>query len=371
VTKQKILLVVGARPNFIKVAPVLRTLQEKASERFDAKLVHTGQHYDANMSDVFFADLAMPQPDFFLGVGSGTHAEQTAKVMTAMESLLASEKPDLLMVAGDVNSTLAAAIVAAKANVRLAHIESGLRSYDRTMPEEINRIVADEFSEYCFVTERSGIEHLRSEGIGEERIHFVGNTMIDTLVQYREKAAARFPKLSQAYKIHQKKYALVTLHRPSNVDSAETLIKLLDIFDEIASFADRIIFPIHPRTRKNLSQFGFDDRLKENRSLTLIDPVGYLDFLSLQDDAAVVLTDSGGVQEETTSLGVPCLTLRENTERPVTINVGTNIMTGLDARLIISLAREAFTGKWKTANVPELWDGKASVRIVEILRNTL
>ena len=352
----------------MKVAPVLRAIREQASDKFDAMLVHTGQHYDANMSDVFFADLDMPQPDRFLGIGSGSHAEQTAKVMIEMEKLFSEEKPDLVMVAGDVNSTLAAAIVAAKAGIKLAHIESGLRSFDRTMPEEINRIVADEFSDLCFVTEPSGIKNLRHEGIPEDRIFFVGNTMIDSVVTNREKAKAAFSEIAKKYGIEAKKYALVTLHRPSNVDDEKNLTLLVGLFEQMQSFAPKIIFPVHPRTRKKLDKFQLTDRVKKISGLELIDPVGYLSFLALQDMAAVVLTDSGGIQEETTVLGVPCITLRENTERPITIEQGTNEMTGLDTTKIVALSKKAFEGKWKRAFIPELWDGKASERILTVLK---
>lgn len=352
----------------MKVAPVLRAIREHTSDKFDAMLVHTGQHYDANMSDVFFADLDMPQPDRFLGIGSGSHAEQTAKVMIEMEALFAKEKPDLVMVAGDVNSTLAAAIVAAKAGIKLAHIESGLRSFDRTMPEEINRIVADEFSDLCFVTEPSGIKNLQHEGIADNRIFFVGNTMIDSVVANREKAKAGFSELAKKYGIEAKKYALVTLHRPSNVDDENNLTMLVGLFEQMQSYAPKIIFPVHPRTRKKLEEFHLTDRVEKISGLELIDPVGYLSFLSLQDNAAVVLTDSGGIQEETTVLGVPCITLRENTERPVTIEEGTNEMTGLDSAKIIAFSKKAFDGKWKQASIPELWDGKASERILTVLK---
>lgn len=368
-TKKKIILVVGARPNFMKVAPVLRAI--RTSDIFDAMLVHTGQHYDANMSDIFFADLDMPQPDRFLGVGSGSHAEQTARVMIEMEKLFAEEKPDLVMVAGDVNSTLATAIVAAKAGIKLAHIESGLRSFDRSMPEEINRIVADEFSDLCFVTEPSGITNLRHEGIAEARIHYVGNTMIDSVVANKEKAKKAFSEVAHKFSIEAKKYALVTLHRPSNVDGEKNLTLLVSLFEQMQSFAPKIIFPVHPRTRKKLEEFNLTERVKKIAALDLIDPVGYLSFLALQDNAAVVLTDSGGIQEETTALGVPCITLRENTERPVTIEKGTNEMTGLDTEKIVSLSKKAFEGKWKKAFVPELWDGKASDRILNVLKKFL
>lgn len=369
--KKKILLVVGARPNFMKVAPVLSELRTNASMMFDALLVHTGQHYDQNMSDVFFRDLDMPAPDIFLGVGSGSHAEQTARVMIEMERLIEQERPDLVMVAGDVNSTLAATLVAAKANVPLAHIESGLRSFDREMPEEINRIVADEFSKFCFVTEPSGRDNLRNEGIGEDRVFYVGNTMIDSVRRYLTPARERFSMWSARNGLQSQAFALVTLHRPSNVDVRENLERLLSMLRKMSAFAKHIVFPIHPRTSKRIDEFGLRSLVEANASLMLIEPVGYLDFLALQDAAAVVLTDSGGVQEETTALGRPCITLRENTERPITIEVGSNELVGFDLERALELSRSASEGKWKTSRVPDLWDGHAARRIVDVLRSHL
>lgn len=369
--KKKIIFVVGARPNFMKTAPVLEAVRRDASDVFDALLVHTGQHYDANMSDVFFADLGMPQPDKFLGIGSGSHAEQTGRVMVEMEKLIAEEKPDLVMVAGDVNSTLASAIVAAKAWIPLGHIESGLRSFDREMPEEINRIVADEFSRFCFVTEASGLENLKNEGIPQHRVFFVGNTMIDSVVKHLPAAEQRLEKLAKQYNFTTGKYALATLHRPSNVDDKLNLTMLVELFEKMSHVVPRIIFPVHPRTRSRFVEFGLQQRVAALDKLAFIDPVGYLDFLALQKGAAVVLTDSGGVQEETTALGVPCITIRENTERPITITEGTNELVGLDVERILELSRKACSGQWKQGRVPELWDGKAAERIVEILRRFL
>ena len=367
--KKKIVFVVGARPNFMKVAPVLEAV--RATGKFDSILVHTGQHYDANMSDVFFSDLDMPRPDRFLGVGSGSHAEQTAKVMIEMERLLAEEKPDLVLVAGDVNSTLATALVAAKAGIPLGHIESGLRSFDRGMPEEINRIVADEFSRYCFVTEPSGLENLEHEGIANDRIFFVGNTMIDSVQKYLPNARAGFPKLAEKYAIESKKYALVTLHRPSNVDDPSSLSRFMELFDGMQAFAPRILFPVHPRTRRRIEEFGLASRISSNSRIALIEPIGYLDFLALQDQAALVLTDSGGIQEETTALGVPCITLRENTERPITVEEGTNELLGLDMERVLEYSLRAFNGSWKPHRIPELWDGRAALRIAKILEQSL
>jgi len=353
----------------MKVAPVLEAV--RATGKFDSVLVHTGQHYDANMSDVFFSDLDMPQPDKFLGIGSGSHAEQTAKVMIEMEKLLTEQKPDLVMVAGDVNSTLATTLVAAKAGIPLGHIESGLRSFDRGMPEEINRIVADEFSQFCFVTEPSGLKNLEHDGISKDRVFFVGNTMIDSVQKYLPKARETFPKLGRKYGIEAKKYALVTLHRPSNVDESASLAAFVELFERMRSFTPRIVFPVHPRTRRRLEEFGLSDRISKNPSLLLVDPVGYLDFLALQAAAALVLTDSGGIQEETTSLGVPCITLRENTERPITVEQGTNELLGLEWERIIEFSKRAFEGQWKASSIPELWDGKAASRIAKILEEKL
>ena len=369
--KKKIVFVVGARPNFMKVAPVLQVIRKSASDHFDALLVHTGQHYDANMSDVFFQDLEMPAPDRFLGIGSGSHAEQTAKVMIEMEALLREVQPDLVVVAGDVNSTLATAIVAAKGGFPLAHIESGLRSFDRTMPEEINRIVADEFSQFCFVTEPSGSKNLDHEGIESTRVFYVGNTMIDSVMSYIAPARKRFRSLSEQLGIANNGFALVTLHRPSNVDDADTLAQLIGLFEDMRSFAPMILFPVHPRTRKRLEEFGLAERVASNTHLELMDPVGYLDFLALQDAAAVVLTDSGGIQEETTALGRPCITLRLNTERPITVDEGTNELLGLDFPRVLEFAKRAFEGNWKSSKTPELWDGHAADRIVDILRTAL
>lgn len=369
--RKRIIVIVGARPNFMKVAPVIEAMKRLAPDEFDVLLVHTGQHYDANMSDVFFRDLEMPQPDVFLGTGSGTHAEQTARVMIAMEALLAKEPSDLILVPGDVNSTLATTIVAAKAGRTIGHIESGLRSFDRSMPEEINRIVTDEFSRYCFVTEPSGLENLAHEGIAKDRVFYVGNTMIDSLFMYLDRARARFPALAEQLGLDNQGYALVTLHRPSNVDDPASLTTFVELFEAMRRFAPRVVFPIHPRTRKMLAEYGLMSRVQANDQLVLIDPVGYLDFVALQAHSRVVLTDSGGVQEETTALGVPCITLRPNTERPVTIEVGTNELVGLDPARIMSYVEKAFAGKWKKASVPDLWDGHASERIVSVLRETL
>lgn len=370
--RKRIIAIVGARPNFMKMAPVVDALRSAAGgSAFDVLLVHTGQHYDANMSDVFFSDLEMPKPDVFLGAGSGSHAQQTAKVMIAMEELLTITPSDLVLVPGDVNSTLATTLVAAKMGRTLGHIESGLRSFDRGMPEEINRIVTDEFSRFCFVTESSGLENLAHEGIDSSRVFHVGNTMIDTLYKYLPQARERFTSMSKRLGIDADKYALVTLHRPSNVDDHASLAKFVELFSAMRQFASRIVFPIHPRTRKMLAEHGLMQSIEANGQLILIDPVGYLDFVALQAHARIVLTDSGGIQEETTALQVPCITLRENTERPVTVTEGTNELVGLDQSHIMDFVRRAFEGRWKAASVPKLWDGHASERIVNILREAL
>jgi UDP-N-acetylglucosamine 2-epimerase (non-hydrolysing) len=288
-----------------------------------------------------------------------------------MEALIHDEKPDLLLVAGDVNSTLAAAIVAAKAGVALGHIESGLRSFDRGMPEEINRIVADEFSDLCFVTEPSGLKNLEHEGIDASRVFYVGNTMIDSVVKYREASKKKFESLHARFGIDAKQFALVTLHRPSNVDDTANLTLLVDLFEKMSLLVPKIVFPVHPRTRKRFEEFGLAARVAANTALELIEPLGYLDFLALQDAAAVVVTDSGGVQEETTALGVPCITARENTERPTTIEVGTNELVGLDTARILELTKKAMSGKWKKSSVPEYWDGRASERILAVLKEKI
>ena len=320
----KILNVVGARPNFMKVAPLHRALEEHGG--FESMIVHTGQHYDDKMSDIFFRQLELPEPDLYLGVGSGSHAQQTARIMTAFEEVVENEAPDLVIVVGDVNSTLACALVATKLHVPVAHVEAGLRSGDRRMPEEINRIVTDSIADLHFVTEQSGVDHLREEGIPEEKIHFVGNLMIDSLVQFREKRHRR--RSAKDLGLETGAYVLMTMHRPSNVDHAEGIDQLLTTIERIAAGVP-VIFPMHPRTRNRIDQFDQTERMKAIANLRVLEPLGYLEFLRLMEGAAVVVTDSGGIQEETTFLGVPCLTLRENTERPVTMEMGTNELMAL------------------------------------------
>jgi UDP-N-acetylglucosamine 2-epimerase (non-hydrolysing) len=358
----RLLLVVGARPNFMKIAPIVRELG-RFPDRFAPTLVHTGQHYDAAMSEVFFTELGLPRPDVDLGVGSGSHAQQTAAIMSAFEPVVLETSPDLVLVVGDVNSTIACALVAAKLGVRIAHVEAGLRSFDRTMPEEINRVLTDQISDLLFITEASAVENLRREGVPADRIHFSGNVMIDTLLSHA--AEARRRGVASRYGVAERGYAVLTLHRPSNVDQDSTFSGLMDALSEIASELP-IVFPVHPRTRPALNRSPLAERLIESGALRLLDPLGYLDFLGLVADSAVVLTDSGGVQEETTVLGVPCVTLRTSTERPATITSGTNILAGTDPRRIVEAFRTA-RSRAGTPERPQFWDGKAAERIVQVL----
>jgi UDP-N-acetylglucosamine 2-epimerase (non-hydrolysing) len=352
----RIAYVVGARPNFVKMAPVIAALRRRLPDGQHV-LIHTGQHYDRLMSDVFLEQLGVPAPDYMLDVGSASHAVQTARVMERIEPVLELVCPDVLFVAGDVNSTLAATLVAVKLGIPLAHIEAGLRSFDRTMPEEVNRIVADEFADHLFVHCEEAIENLTAEGIDEERMHFVGNTMIDSLVAMED----RFRNLDAAgtLGVSAAEYLLVTLHRPALVDGP----LLVDVMAQLDAVSRElpVIFPAHPRTRKMLGLMAW----RESPSVHLIEPVSYLEFLSLESGAAAVLTDSGGVQEETTYMGVPCFTLRENTERPVTVSVGTNALLGLDParidEILPSLSRPP-----KPAERPALWDGNAAERVAEV-----
>lgn len=405
--KTKILTIVGARPNFMKVAPIIAAINEHNQKAGDAAsengvgatllqhvLVHTGQHYDEIMSGSFFSDLNLPKPDVHMGVGSGSHAAQTAEIMKKFEEIVMSEKPDAVIVVGDVNSTVACALVTSKVTFNnsgkrpmIAHVEAGLRSFDRTMPEEINRIVTDHVSDLLFVTEESGMANLAREGILSEKVHFVGNTMIDSLLAFKGKADAS-TKLDElglrsrpgpngdAKKIA--RYALLTLHRPANVDNRESFENILAGLQELGSNCP-IIFPVHPRTRKRIQEFGLDlgasagtndsrttQQSAEARGIILVDPVGYLDFLCLMKNAWMVLTDSGGIQEETTCLGIPCVTVRENTERPVTVEKGTNILAGTSREGIRAAIRTQSQRKVQ-AKMPMHWDGRAAGRIVDVL----
>ena len=370
--KHKVICVVGARPNFIKAAPVIDSLRRYAD--MHVMLVHTGQHYDHQMSTLFFNDLGMPKPDVDLQVGSGSHGEQTGQIMMKIEPLMKSERPDLVIVFGDVNSTIAAALCAAKLGIQVAHVEAGLRSFDRTMPEELNRILTDNLSDFLFTTEQGAKKNLICEGIAEEKMHFVGNVMVDTLLKHRTRAAAL--NMSQKLGMQRGTYGLLTLHRPSNVDDEHTLSEILEAIDEISKQLT-IIFPCHPRTRQRLSNGKFAHLLsveqpgRPQARLVVLDPLGYLEFLSLMSDARLVMTDSGGIQEETTVLGVPCLTLRHNTERPVTVEQGTNVLVGNSGNQIVAAAEKALNGIAQQGRVPDLWDGKASERIAKILHDHL
>jgi UDP-N-acetylglucosamine 2-epimerase (non-hydrolysing) len=359
----RLLLVVGARPNFMKIAPIVRELG-RFPDLFASTLVHTGQHYDAAMSEIFFTELGLPRPDVDLGVGSGSHAQQTAAIMTAFEPVVLETSPDMVVVVGDVNSTIACALVAAKLGVRIAHVEAGLRSFDRTMPEEVNRVLTDQISDLLFITEASAAENLRREGVPEDRIHFTGNVMIDTLLAHA--AEARRRGIPSRYGVAPQRYAVLTLHRPSNVDQDDTFGRLMDALSEIGREMP-ILFPVHPRTRPALQRSALAAHMIESGSLRLLDPLGYLDFLGLVADSGVVLTDSGGVQEETTVLGVPCLTLRTSTERPATIAEGTNTLVGTSRERILDAWRKAKTHHG-TRRVPQFWDGKAAERFFAVLR---
>ena len=401
-------LLVGARPNFMKAAPILREVAKR--DGVTAELVHSGQHYDAKMSDVFFEQLGLPRPDVNLGVGSGSHAEQTAAVMVKLEKLIMEKdpatRPDWLVVVGDVNSTMAGAIAAAKLHVRVAHVEAGLRSFDREMPEEINRMVTDAIADLLLTTEEAGNANLKREGHPDERVVFVGNVMIDTLryclasaqaldirplVGQTPSSVLRPPSSGTSTARHDPgpahtmdvpedgrrktedgrrftpeapPYALLTMHRPSNVDDKHTLTRLVGAFEKIAADI-RIVFPAHPRTRKRLDEFGLTERMAA--SARIIEPVGYIEMLALQKSAQMLLTDSGGMQEESTVLGVPCLTMRNNTERPCTLELGTSELVGNDTDKLLEAAGRVLDGTWKTGRVPPLWDGRAAERIVDAL----
>ncbi len=366
VTRRKILCVAGARPNFMKIAPIHEALAR--DEALTSRIVHTGQHYDAGMSDVFFRELGMPEPHAHLGVGSGTHAKQTARVMLAFEDVVLDEDPDVVLVVGDVNSTLACALVAAKLHVPVGHVEAGLRSFDDRMPEEINRRLTDQVASWLFVTEQSGLDNLRKEGVPDEKVHFVGNVMIDSLMRCRELAGRR--RLREDLGLEASEYVLMTMHRPSNVDRRGPLNRVLNMIEALTEDWT-VVFPMHPRTRESLEDHGLWERAENVDRLRVLEPLGYLDFLHLLEDAGVVVTDSGGIQEETTFLQVPCLTVRENTERPVTVDVGTNELIELDPTRVAARVREIMRGGLgRETGVPELWDGKASERIVDVLRSS-
>ncbi|HXG85313.1 MAG TPA: UDP-N-acetylglucosamine 2-epimerase (non-hydrolyzing) [Pyrinomonadaceae bacterium] len=363
----KVLNIVGARPNFMKIAPIVREMTRRETD-FLPLIVHTGQHYDAAMSDSFFNDLGIPAPDYHLEIGSHSHAVQTARIMTAFEPVVLEEKPDWVLVVGDVNSTIACALVCAKLNIKIAHVEAGLRSRDRTMPEEINRVLTDAISDLLLTPSQDGDENLKAEGIAPDKIKFVGNVMIDSLfysLKQAEKSKAR-----EDLNLNENDYAVLTLHRPSNVDERETFSGLLDAIIEISRKIP-VVFPAHPRTRANIERFGFAERVK-NSNIRLIEPLGYLDFMRLYSGARLVLTDSGGLQEETTALSIPCLTLRENTERPITISMGTNVLVGTNPERIKQTAFEILNREKSQTNkkIPPLWDGRTAERICdELVKN--
>jgi len=360
----KIILVAGARPNFMKIAPLVRQL--KGRRDFEYKIIHTGQHYDEEMSQVFFDELEIPAPDYHLNAGSGSHAEQTAKIMVAFERVCEAERPDVVVVVGDVNSTLACSITAKKMGVRVAHVEAGLRSGDWAMPEEINRVVTDSISDYLFVTEKSGRENLLREGKRPESIFFVGHVMVDNLLHMKRRLDGEEMAQSDATALKTRlglgRYAFLTLHRPANVDDPETFGGIVTALNEVSRDLP-ILFPVHPRTRNQLDRNG----LKFSDSVFLLSPLGFRESLYLWKDAALVLTDSGGLQEETTALGIPCFTIRENTERPVTIEEGTNTLVGVRPEGILAAYRDFRDGRVKKGRVPELWDGRAAERILDIL----
>jgi len=358
----KTLCVCGARPNFMKIAPLAAALARTG--RVTNLIVHTGQHYDERMSQLFFDHLNIPKPDINLEVGSGSHAAQTAEIMKRFEPVVLEHRPDWVVVVGDVNSTIACALVAVKLGIRVAHVEAGLRSFDRTMPEEINRLLTDAISDLLLVSERSGLVNLRNEGIPHDKVRFVGNVMIDTLLAHRAKADESTVLADLG--LTPKRFIVVTLHRPSNVDDAPMLGAILSAFDQVGRRMP-IVFPMHPRTRHNLERMGLAERARSVAGLRMVEPLGYLDFLKLMADCALTMTDSGGIQEETTILGVPCLTLRENTERPVTVECGLNrlVRPGLDD--IAGICHKTLDSPPARSRVPELWDGRAAERIAECL----
>ena len=359
--KTLIQLIAGARPNFMKIAPIIKELER---ENIHYELIHTGQHYDEEMSGVFFDDLGIPEPDHYLGIGSASHAVQTAKIMMEYEKIIIERKPDLVIVVGDVNSTIACALVAKKLFIDVAHVEAGLRSFDRRMPEEINRVLTDQISDLLFTTEKSAKANLKKEGIDENKIFFVGNIMIDTLVENIEKAKKLNPL--KKFNLEKENYAVITLHRPSNVDRLEDLKKMIRIIRYIQDKIN-LFFPIHPRTEKNLKKFNLYDTLK-TENIALTEPVGYLEFLNLMMNSKFILTDSGGIQEEASFLQIPVLTLRENTERPITIEQGTNVLVGKNFSKIKEKVEEIINGKFKQGTQIRLWDGKTSKRIVDIIK---
>ncbi len=368
----KVITVAGARPNFVKIAPLLHGFNSRNAEsekagrkdRIESVLVHSGQHYDSSMSDVFFRDLNIPPPDINLGIGSGSHAQQTGKAMIAFEMVFEAQKPDVIVVVGDVNTTLAAALVAAKLRIPLAHVEAGLRSYDRSMPEEINRILTDAVADFLFITEKDAEINLLKEGIAPEKIFFAGNVMIDSLLKLTKRTEES--KVLHAAGLQKRNYAVITLHRPETVDDPAALASVLQILSTLQTQIP-VVFPVHPRTRARLDALPDEKNQKDLKGVRLLDPLGYIEFVTLMKFARFVITDSGGIQEETTALGIPCITLRKTTERPVTVTDGTNVVAGNDPAVVLQYCEKAVRGEWKAGSMPPLWDGKAGERIVRIL----
>lgn len=359
----KIICVCGARPNFMKIAPIMRAFSETGD--FDTLLVHTGQHYDKNMSELFFDELGIPRPDINLEVGSSSHAVQTAEVMLRFEPVVMDYEPDYVLVVGDVNSTIACGLVAVKLGVKLIHVEAGLRSFDRNMPEEVNRVLTDSISDLLFVTEESGLRNLQNEGVNSDKVHLVGNVMIDTLLANRQKATSS--TILGRLELTPGDYGVITLHRPSNVDDPHRFDQIVTAFERMERDI-KLVFPMHPRTRNNLRGTELGKRLDSMANFMIIDPVGYLDFLRLMADSRVIMTDSGGIQEETTILQVPCLTLRENTERPITITEGTNqLVKPITAENILKHYESIMAGLNSNSRIPKFWDGKAAQRIAEVI----
>jgi len=372
--KNSLVCVVGARPNFMKIAPIIRAVKA-STDQLPVCLVHTGQHYDEAMNKTFFSDLEIPEPDINLEVGSGSHTEQTAQVMLRFEPVVEQIQPRGVLVVGDVNSTIACALVAAKTNVPIIHVEAGLRSFDRMMPEEINRVLTDQLSDYLYITEESAEQNLLNEGISAKRVHFVGNVMIDSLLFCKEKATQVNDIMRKHVNMERfwqpgKQFAVLTLHRPSNVDESEVLGRIIKVIEGISQQLP-VIFAVHPRTKNRLEQFGLNEQLDACENIICLPPLSYLDMMGLMSKAAVVLTDSGGLQEETTALGVPCITLRENTERPITVDQGTNTIVGTDPELIMSTFDTIMKTGGKTGRVPKGWDGNAAQRIAEHLLSKL